>query len=267
MTELDRRLVEVSLESRPEGVVATVLINNARKLNVLNTAVMTEFVAAFEELASRDDLRAVILTGAGPKAFIGGADINEMGGMTGPDEARAFITRVHRCCEVIRDCPVPVLARIQGYTFGGGLEIAAACDVRIAAEDAIFGMPEVKLGIPSVVEAALLPQLIGWGRTRELLLLGENFTAKDALEWRFVEHIVPASNLDGAVEGWIAALMTSKPRAVRLQKQLIRDWEDLSLQGAIDRGIDAFAAAFETDEPSTAMAAFFAAQAERKRQA
>ena len=93
--------------------------------------------------------------------------------MRDPHGARAFITRVHGCCHAIRAIPVPTVARIQGFTFGAGMEMAAACDLRIAATGAMFGMPEVKLGIPSVVEAALLPMLIGWGRTRQLLLLGE----------------------------------------------------------------------------------------------
>jgi enoyl-CoA hydratase/carnithine racemase len=159
---------------------------------------------------------------------------------------------------------VPVIARIQGYAFGAGLEIAAACDVRIAAETALFGMPEVKLGIPSVIEAALLPLLVGWGRAREILLLGETFTAGEALAWRLVERVVPASALDEAVEAWIGRLLTSQPRAVRLQKRLIRQWEDLPLAAAVQAGIGAFAEAYKTNEPGVAMREFLAAQKTRK---
>ena len=179
--------------SANSGVVAYLTIDNARRLNAMNSAPMDELVATMTELAGEDDLRAVVLAGAGPKAFIVGADINEMAGIENADQARAFITRLHRCCDAIRNLPVPVIARIHGYCFGGGLEIAAACDVRIASEAATFGMQEVKLGIPSVIEAALLPTLIGWGRAREIMLLGETFTAADALAWRLVERVAPAA--------------------------------------------------------------------------
>jgi len=181
------------------------------------------------------------------------------------EQAKALITRLHRCCQAIRDLPVPVIARIHGYCFGAGLEIAAACDVRIASEAASFGMQEVKIGIPSVIEAALLPTLVGWGRTREILYLGETFTAADALAWRFVEHVVPASSLDQAIEAWIGKLLTSAPRAVRLQKRLIREWEDRPLSAAIAAGIDTFAAAYATEEPRTAMRKFLAARKARKK--
>src|ERR1700677_2531222 len=207
----------------------------------MNGALMDAFVATMTQLSAEDDLRAVVLSGAGPKAFIVGADINEMAAIKNAEQATAFITRLHRCCNAIRDLPVPVIARIQGHCFGGGLEMAAACDVRIASKAATFGMQEVKLGIPSVIEAALLPTLVGWGRAREIMLLGETFTAAEALEWRLVEHVVPASVLDGAIETWLGKLLTSAPRAVQLQKRLIRRWEDLPLAAAVQAGIDAFA--------------------------
>jgi enoyl-CoA hydratase len=260
----DIRQIRTRLEDRTQGRIAYVTIDNARRLNALNGALMDALVATMTKLADDDALRAVVLTGAGPKAFTAGADINEMVKIDSAAAAKAFITRLHRCCEAIRDLPVPVVARIQGYCFGGGLELAAACDLRIASEAASFGMQEVKIGIPSVIEAALLPTLIGWGRTREILYLGETFTAADALAWRLVEHVVPPSSLDTAIEAWIDKLLTSAPRAVRLQKRLIRRWEDLPLAGAIAAGIDAFAAAYATDEPRATMDKFLGAQKARK---
>ncbi|HEX6897968.1 MAG TPA: enoyl-CoA hydratase [Bryobacteraceae bacterium] len=235
--------------------IARVTIDNPRKLNTLNAALMDEFVAAVERLGCDDTLRAVVITGAGEKAFIGGADINEMAQLDAPT-AEAFITRLHRCCEAVRVLPVPVIARIQGYALGGGMELAAACDIRIAAETAVFGMPEVKLGIPSVIEAALLPSLVGWGRAREILLLGENFSAADAEKWGLVEKVVPAAELDAAVDGCIASLLKAGPRAIRLQKKLIRAWEDVPLRDAIHAGIDSFVEAWSSDEPRTRMRAF-----------
>jgi enoyl-CoA hydratase/carnithine racemase len=226
---------------------------------------MDAFAQTMAGLAAAPRLRAVVLAGAGPRAFIAGADINEMAAIDDAAAATAFISRLHRCCDAIRNCPVPVIARIQGYAFGAGLEIAAACDVRIAAETARFGMQEVKLGIPSVIEAALLPTLVGWGRAREIMYLGETFGAADALAWRLVEHVVPAADLDAKVEDWVARLLTSAPGAVRLQKRLMRQWEDLPLSAAVEAGIGAFAAAYGSDEPKVTMAGFLAARRARSK--
>jgi enoyl-CoA hydratase len=262
-SEHDRQ-VRVDLDERPEGVVATVTISNARRLNTMNSELMGQFVVQMAALAANRELRAVILTGDGEKAFIGGADIKEMGRIRDAAGARAFISRVHACCAAVRSIPVPTIARIQGFALGAGLEMAAACDLRVASENAVFGMPEVKLGIPSVAEAALLPMLVGWGRTRQMLLLGENFDAKQAFEWNLVERVTPHDRLDEAVQNWVGQTLTSAPAAVRLQKSLIRSWEDLPLRAAIAAGIDAFAAAYDTDEPQSKMRHFLDAQTARK---
>jgi enoyl-CoA hydratase len=247
--------VSVRLDERPQGLVAHVTIENAAKLNTLGHALMIAFIERVEALAARDDLRAVVLTGAGEKAFIGGANIREMATLT-QDGATAFITLVHRCCDALRALPVPVIARINGYTLGAGLEVAAACDLRVASSNAVFGMPEVKVGIPSVVEAALLPGLIGWGRTRELLLFGENIDAATALSWGLVEQVVSPSDLDAAIEARLAVLLANGPEAVRLQKALIRRWEDLNLSQAVSAGIESFTQAYATDEPTRMMSGF-----------
>ena len=263
MSEAAER-VDVRTEEREGGRVAFVTLDNERRLNVMNAALMAAFTGAMATLARDDDLRAVVLTGAGDRAFVGGADVDEMAALHSPDTARAFITQVHGCCAAVRDLPVPVIGRVNGWCLGAGMELAAACDFRVACESAKFGMPEVKLGIPSVVEAALLPALVGWGRTRQLLLLGETFGAEEALRWGLVEEVAPTGGLDAVVEGWLAALLSSKPAAVRLQKALIRRWEDLPMREAIAAGVEAFAAAFETDEPMRAMADFQAARAARR---
>ena len=265
MKNSEPQKIHVRLDKRPQGVVAYLTVDNARALNAMNSALMDEFTAAMTELAGDERLRAVVLAGAGAKAFTVGADIKEMAALENAAQAKALIIRLHDCCEAIRNMPVPVMARIHGYCFGAGLEIAASCDVRITSEAASFGMQEVKIGIPSVIEAALLPTLVGWGRAREIVLLGERFSAAEALAWRLVEHVVPAATLDAAVEDWIGKLLTSKPQAVRMQKRLIRRWEDLPLAAAIAAGIETFAAAYETDEPKSAMREFLAAQQTRKR--
>lgn len=246
--------VHIRREAREGGVVAFVTLDNERKLNVLSSGLMDAFATAMARVSAEDDLRAVVLSGAGERAFVGGADVDEMAAIDGPAAARAFITRVHRCCAAVRNCPAPVIARIPGWALGAGLELAASCDLRVAADTARFGMPEVKLGIPSVVEAAILPGIIGWGRVRDMLLLGETFDATRALAMGLVEAVVPLADLDGAVEARVTMLLANGARAVRLQKALINRWEDLSIRNSIAAGIDSFAAAFETDEPSSAMA-------------
>lgn len=244
--------IEVQRDARG---VATVTIDNAAKLNVLNPPIMTELIDATAQLAADADLRAVVLRGAGDRAFIGGADINAMATLDA-GSARGFITLVHQSCDAFRRMPVPVIARIQGWTLGAGLEVAASCDFRIAATGARFGMPEVRLGIPSVVEAALLPGLIGWGRTRRLLLTGDTIDAATALDWGFVEEVVPPDELDAALEHALGGILASGPRAVRMQKALIADWEAMSVDAGIQHGIDCFVDAWFSDEPRQMMRQF-----------
>jgi enoyl-CoA hydratase len=246
-----------------ERGVAIVTIDNTARLNALSTHVMETLIAAVEALERQPGLRAVVLRGAGERAFIGGADITEMAALDA-QSARGFINLVHRSCDAIRRLPVPVIARLQGYAFGAGVEVAAACDIRIAAVGSQFGMPEVRLGIPSVVEAALLPQLIGWGRTRRLLLTGDTIDAATALAWGFVEEVAPIELLDQAIDRILDSILASGPQAIRLQKALIDAWEGLPLRDAIQRGIDSFGAAWKTDEPARMMQAYFASRSARR---
>jgi enoyl-CoA hydratase/carnithine racemase len=251
--------VYVELDERSAGLVATVTVDNRKRLNCLSTPLILDLAAAFASLAKEERLRAVVLTGAGDRAFIGGADLNELAALT-PDTARLFITRLHQACQAVRDCPVPVIGRVGGFCLGAGLELAAACDFRIAGEGAELGMPEVHMGIPSVIEAALLPGLIGWGRTREMLLTGARYSAAEALAMGLVQRVVPAADLDAAVEAAIAGICRSGPLAIRSQKVLMNRWERVSVDEGILAGIDALSEAYRTDEPRTAIEAFFAAK-------
>jgi enoyl-CoA hydratase/carnithine racemase len=247
--------VDLTLDERGHGTVATVTVDNRAKLNTLDSGLMRAFIETVDTLAARDDLRALVLTGAGENAFIGGASIPEMAALD-RTSAKDFITLVHRTCEVLRRLPVPVIARIDGYALGAGLEVAVACDLRVATTRAKFGMPEVKVGLPSVVEAALIPHLIGFGRARELLMLGETIDADTALRWGLVERVVAPPALDREVESIIASLLAAGPQAVRLQKKLMQQWERLPADAAIAAGVDAFERAFETDEPKQLLTAF-----------
>jgi enoyl-CoA hydratase len=242
--------VMVQREERPEGGrLARLTIDNASKLNSLNRALMAEIIEAADGLSADPQLRLVVLTGAGERAFVGGADIGEIAALD-RESARDFITLVHRCCDAFRRLPVPVIARIDGYALGAGLELAAACDLRVASARALFGMPEVRIGIPSVVEAALLPKLIGHGRARRLLLTGETIGAAEALAWGLVDVVAPPEALDEAVETLAGPILAAGPNAIRLQKSLILDWEELPTAAAVQRGIDSFVTAYDTNEPA-----------------
>jgi len=234
---------------RRDGGVATLSINNPARLNCLGTPEITAFTEAVTALADDPDLRVLVVTGEGDRAFMGGANLHELAALN-PPKARDFLILIHRMCKVLRDLPVPVIARVNGFCLGAGLEVMAACDMHIASDNAVFGMPEVKIGVPSVVEAALLPQLIGWGRTKLLLYTGDNIDARTALEWGLVEKVVPAAELDAALAVWVNAIVESGPKAIRLQKELIREWEAMPVNEAIEAGIRCIHRAYQSEEPT-----------------
>ena len=248
--------IDIAWERRPAGIVAHVTYDYARRLNVLNPPALLDLTEAFQSLSREADLRCVVFAGAGGRAFIGGADINHMAAMKSSEDGRAFITMIHKLCQAVRDCPVPVICRLEGYTLGAGLEVAAACDLRIATDTAHFGMPEVKVGVPSVVEAALLPRLIGWGRTSWMLLTGENIDSAKAEAWGMVEEVVETAKIDVAVERCVHSIVDATPLAVRAQKRLMRRWERLPLDEAVQAGIDSFAQSVAEGEHIERMGAF-----------
>jgi enoyl-CoA hydratase len=248
------------IRTERRGDVATVVIDNVHKANSLGSALLEALREAFESLAANPP-RAIVLTGAGERAFAGGADLAELGGLD-VESARTFITKVHAACDAVRRCPAPVIARLRGYALGAGLELAASCDIRLASEDAVFGMPEVRFGIPSVVEAALLPRLLGRGRAAWLLLTGRNIDARTALEWGLVERVVPAAVLDAEVEAVVAAIREMDPQAVREQKRLLAFWDERPLLEGIAESIESLARSYSDGVPNRLIGSFLA---ERKR--
>lgn len=245
--------IELQIENHPGGKIATVSIDNQAKRNAISPAVIADLQRVFQTLATDDELRVVILRGAGDKAFAAGADITVMRGLD-PDKARAFITSLHLAIDAIRKLPVPVIGQLHGYCFGAAVEIAAACDFRIGDETLVIGMPEVKVGIPSVIEAALLPRLIGWGKAREMLLTGANYSAREAMDMGFLQKLTKPEDLEHQVRIRVDHILESGPLAVRSQKALLARWEDADLAEAIAAGIEHFGQAFETDEPGIMMA-------------
>jgi enoyl-CoA hydratase len=240
--------------------VVRLTICNAGSLNILGSAAISAVREGLQQLAADRNIRVLVLAGQSEKSLIGGADIKEMA-MLDQASAEAFITRLADLCEAVRMFPAPVIARLPGWCLGGGLEVAAACDFRIAAHDARFGMPEVRVGIPSVIHAALLPRLIGWGRARWLVMTAENIDAPTALAWGLVDVVAPEGGLDEAVEHTVAALLACGPEALRAQKDLLRQWEELPLKESVDLSIKVFGRSFLTDEPKRLMMEFI----ERKR--
>jgi len=252
-------VIRTALEERAGGLVARLTFDNPRKLNIFSPAALRRFSGEMHSLEKNKDLRAVVLTGAGDKAFVGGAELETLGSLD-PQSAREFITLIHDACAAVRACPVPVLARINGWCLGAGLELAASCDLRIAADTAAFGMPEVRLGIPSVVEAALLPRLVGAGRARWLVLTGEIIDANLALNWGLVEKAVKKEDLDKTMDNTLDAILAGDPAALRQQKRLCQLWEEAPLAESVRASIDEFAAAYAAGEPNRLIAAFRAAR-------
>jgi enoyl-CoA hydratase len=246
-------MIRTVLQERAGGRVALVMIANPAKLNALTVEAISQLTDTLRGLARDAKLRAVVLTGAGDKAFSGGVNVEDLGSTT-QETARAGITRLHECITAVRECPVPVIARVNGYCIGGALELAAACDLRIAADHARFGMPEVRLGIPSVIEAALLPRLMGAGRARWLLLTGELIDAAEALHWGLVERVVDAGTLDAEVDHAVDAILAGGDAAIRAQKRLNRAYEELPFAEAVALSIDEFAKSYESGEPQRLMA-------------
>ncbi len=191
----------------------------------------------------------------GSWAWVGGADIVEMAVLT-PKTAREFISNLHGAMRAVRDLPAPVIAKLDGFALGGGMELAAACDLRVASTNARFGMPEVQVGLPSVIEASLLPRLMGSGRAGRLMLTGEVIDAERAFAWGFVEEVVTPENLDAAVDAVLGHLCRSGIYALRSQKKLLRQWEAVSPDQAAEASVAVFGDAFETDEPGSRLAKF-----------
>lgn len=237
------------------GRIARLTFNNPAKRNALGLGGKERFIELMTEIKHDESLRAVVLTGAGSKSFVGGTNLAEMKDFD-LAAAEASATKTHRVCDAVRQCPVPVIARINGYCFGSGFEIAACADMRVGVEGAKFGMPEVRFGIPSGMEASALPRLIGWGKATELVLTGDHIDAEEAFRIGFLNRLVAPDALDGAVDAWIASLLACGPNAVRIQKRLIMDWDRMSVTDGARAGIQAYVESYRSDEPNRLMTAF-----------
>ncbi|MPZ61938.1 MAG: enoyl-CoA hydratase [Propionibacteriales bacterium] len=221
--------------------VRWVSFNRPEKLNALTRDDIRSVTRAVQDLPA--DVRCLVFTGSGSRAFSAGVHVDTFDGLT-PEDARQFISELGAMIAAARRAPVPTLCAIQGYCLGGAMELAMACDLRVASTDAVFGMPEIKVGIPSVIDAALLQQHLGLAKAKELLLTGDLYGVAELAPLGFVNKVVePAALTEAATE--LAARVTGhSPAAIAAQKRLFETWQNASLEDSIKASIVEFALVF-----------------------
>ena len=237
-----------------EGRVAVLTINRPEKRNALNQATRDEILDALDNLHSSDQ-RVLVITGAGEKAFIAGADITEFEGRTALDQRGVMKQR--RVFDAIEDCPLPVIAMINGYCLGGGMELALACDIRIAGENAKLGQPEINLGIiPGGGGTQRLTRLVGEGKSMELILTGDIIDAGTAHGLGLVNHIFPPAELRAATMSIAGRISDKSPVALCLAKESIKNAGRMGVREAMERETDLFCLAFTSEDKEEGVSAF-----------
>jgi enoyl-CoA hydratase len=238
-----------------EGRVVVLTINRPEKLNALNQQVRDEVLGHLDQIESDDSVGVVVLTGAGEKAFIAGADIGEFAGRTPFDQRHAM--RQPRIFDCMSSYPKPVIAMINGFCLGGGCELAASCDLRIASDKARFGQPEINLGlIPGGGGTQRLPRLIGPGQTMRMVLTGEMISAADAREIGLVEMVVPAEELRAKTLELAATIASKSPLTLKVAKEAVRASQRLPIEEGILYERDLFCLCFASEDKDEGVAAF-----------
>jgi enoyl-CoA hydratase len=240
---------------REDGDVAVLTIDRQEKLNALDPRVTEEIGQALLELESEAP-RAIIVTGAGERSFVAGADISAMNSMD-PLEAKRFSEIGHAAMALLDRSPVPTIAAVNGYALGGGCEVAIACDIRVAAENATFGFPEVGLGIlPGMGGTQRLPRLVGPALAKELIFTGRRIGAEEALRIGLVNRVVPQGGALFAAKEIAAEISSNGPIAVRHAKSAANRAMDVDLISGLEYEADQFALLFATDDAREGMGAF-----------
>jgi len=244
--------VHVDMEDR----LAIVTINRPDAMNALNSKVLRELSMAFEHLSMAADVGAIILTGAGDRAFVAGADIKEMAGLSAI-EMRAFSDIGRRLGDAMAGCSKPVIAAINGYALGGGCELALACDIRIASDRARLGQPEVNIGIvPGFGGSQRLPRLVGAGWAAEMIYTGEMIDAATAERIGLVNRVVPAARLLDEAKALAHKILEKGPAAIALAKACLRASMDMPLSAGLDFETAAFGIVGSTHDKEEGMRAF-----------
>jgi len=255
----ERREGEMNYENliveEAEGL-AIVTINRPKVLNALNTRTIEELEAAFTEVGQNEAIRAVVLTGAGEKSFVAGADISELQRL-GPLSAQAAARKGQHLTRLIESLGKPVIAAVNGFALGGGCELAMACTLRIASEKAKFGQPEVKLGlIPGYGGTQRLARLVGSGRALELILAGEPIPAEEALRIGLVNRVVPGERLMEEARSLGKKIAALAPVAVRLGMEAVYGGSGLTLDEALEWEAALFGLVYATEDAGEGMKAF-----------
>ncbi|WP_304526113.1 enoyl-CoA hydratase-related protein [Halomonas sp. I5-271120] len=236
--------------------IARLTMNRPKALNALNSALLSELAGILDDLEARDDLRAVLITGEGEKAFVAGADIAEMRDKT-PDEARAFASQALNTIKRLERLPVPVVALVNGFCLGGGCELALACDWAVASDNAVFGQPEVLLGvIPGFGGTQRLPRRVGPAMALDLVTTGRKIDAQEALRIGLVNQVMPQAELEQYAKTLAKQLGGNGPQAVRSAKQAVHDGMDQDLDSALALETSLFALGFAGSEQKEGMTAF-----------
>ena len=236
--------------------VGLIIINRPKVLNALNLETIGELENAVTHLDGEKDIKVLVITGANDKAFVSGADIAALREMT-PSRADEFSEHGHRCLDTIERCSKPVIAAVAGYALGGGTELALACDIVIAADNAKFGLPEVKLGIyPGFGGTQRLPRLIGAGRARELIFTGRNIDAREAYEWGLVNHVYPADRLRDETMKLAAEIAGNGPIAVTAAKRVINEGLGQTVAEGLENERAQFSTLFSTKDCAEGLSAF-----------
>ena len=236
--------------------IAYVTINRPKVLNALNMATMSELRAVFTQLKDDRVVRVVILTGAGEKSFVAGADIGELQ-KNNPVEAKEYTHRGQAVLDLIENLGKPVIACINGFALGGGCELAMACTMRLASENAKLGQPEVKLGIiPGYGGSQRLPRLVGKGIAMQLLLTGEMITAHEAQRIGLVNEVVPSGQLIARAEAVAQAIIKNAPLAVQYCLEAVNHGMEMTLQEGLYLEATLFAVSCATEDKKEGTAAF-----------
>ena len=239
-----------------DGAVGIVTIDKP-PVNALSSQVITELDEAFDELGADADVRAVVLRGAGDRAFVAGADISEFPSLGDQVQEEGSARGIQKLADGIEAFPKPVLVAIHGWCLGGGLETSLACDIRVAAEDAQIGQPEIKLGLlPGGGGTQRLPRVVGPGRAALLNMTGDPISGTQAYEWGLVERVVPREQLMEATLEIARTLAERSPHALAVVKELARETRDLPLAEGLRREAKAFARCLGSEDGKEGVAAF-----------
>ncbi len=248
-------MTENSVDITLENSIAIITFKGQGDLNLLEPDLVLNLQKTLEEIEVDTRVHVVVIRGYGGRAFSGGVNVRRMKEFS-PKEAEDFILQLHAVMRKIMTLKQPVIASILGPCLGGAMELIMACDLRIASDDSLFGLPEIRVGVPSVIEASLLSRFVGLGKARELILTGEIIDAAQADGLGLVNRVVPRATLEKETRDMAARLLDLSPLILSVQKDIMDKWLNLGEEQGAEYSAKAFALCFATSHPREAMEAF-----------